>query len=281
MTTLDKRRHVYRDDLADVALQGRIEAKRFVAGVKQRIAVPVTAIHRSPAANAMQISQALFGEDVDVFERAGGWTWIKTRTDGYVGYVAENALTGDMPAITHHVSAHATLLYPKPDLKTVPAIVLPLNAGLSVVDQEGDYLKLAAGGYVFAAHATPITSHAADFVSVAERFLHTPYFWGGKTAAGLDCSGLVQVSLTATGVACPRDTDMQEAELGTALQVNNLDGLKRGDLVFWKGHVGIMHDATNLLHANGHHMMTVIEPLRDAVERSAAKGTPVSSIRRL
>jgi cell wall-associated NlpC family hydrolase len=281
LKTLDKRRHVFREDLAEAALQGHVEAKRFVAGADARIGVPVSTIHRSPAEDTMQISQALFGEDLQVFERANGWAWIKSRADGYVGYVLESALTTVMPPITHRVAAHATHLYPKANLKTVPAVVLPLNARLSVVDQNGDYMELATGGFVFADHLAPITANAPDFVSVAERFVHTPYLWGGKTAAGLDCSGLVQAALQASGISAPRDADMQEAELGTALLVNDLDGLKRGDLVFWEGHVGIMRDDTQLLHANGHHMMTVIEPLRDAVERIAAKGTPVSSVKRL
>lgn len=278
--TLDKRRHVFRDDLADVALQGRVSVRDFVSSTDARISAPATTIHRSPAEDAMQISQALFGEDVAVFERANGWAWIKSMQDGYVGYVVESALTTTVPDITHHVSAHATVLYPKANLKTVPAVVLPLNAKLSVVDQNGDYLELATGGFVFAAHASTITKNAADFVSVAERFVHVPYLWGGKTAAGLDCSGLVQASLHAAGMTCPRDADLQEEELGTKLLVNDLGGLKRGDLVFWEGHVGIMSDDKQLLHANGHHMTVVIEPLREAVERIAAKGGPVTSIKR-
>jgi cell wall-associated NlpC family hydrolase len=278
--SLDKRRHVFRNDLADISLKGRVEAERFVTPTDARIAAPVTTIHRKPAEDAMQISQAVFGEDVSVFETANGWAWVQLKGDGYVGYVKADALTTNLPPITHRVSAHATNIYPRPDLKSMPVVILPLNACLSVVDRNGDYLELAGGGHVFAAHTTLVNDQASDFVAVAERFLHVPYLWGGKTAAGLDCSGLVQVSLTAAGIASPRDADMQEEELGTTLRINDLDGLKRGDLVFWDGHVGIMRNETELLHANGHHMMTVIEPLREAVDRTAAKGTPVSSIKR-
>jgi cell wall-associated NlpC family hydrolase len=279
--TLDKRRHVCRPDLADEALKGRVEAERFVAGTAARISVSVVTIHRSASDDSMQNSQALFGEDLSVFEKVNGWAWVQSRADGYVGYVKSAALTTFLPPITHRVSAHATHLYPKADLKSMPALALPLNALLSVADHNGDYLELATGGFVFASHVTQISEYHVDFVSVAERFLQTPYLWGGKSAAGIDCSGLVQVSLNACGISAPRDSDMQEEELGTALLVNDLDGLKRGDLVFWDGHVGIMQSDTHLLHANGYHMMTVSEPLREAVERIAAKGAIVTSIKRL
>jgi cell wall-associated NlpC family hydrolase len=279
--TLDKRRNVFRADLADISLKGRVDAERFVAGTAARISAPVVTIHRAPSEDSMQISQALFGEDVSVFENTSDWVWVQSKADGYVGYVKEEALTPHLPPITHHVSTHATHLYPKADLKSMPAVALPLNARLAVVDQNGDYLELATGGFIFANHVTAVTEYHSDFVSVAERFVHTPYLWGGKSAAGIDCSGLVQVSLNACGIAAPRDSDMQETELGTTLLVNDLDGLTRGDLVFWDGHVGIMQSNTHLLHANGHHMMTVSEPLREAVERIAAKGTPVTSIKRL
>jgi cell wall-associated NlpC family hydrolase len=279
--TLDKRRHVFRPDLADISLKGRVEAEQFAEGKAARISTPVATIHRAPSDDSMQISQALFGEDVVVFENANGWAWVQSKADAYVGYVKVAAITTSLPNITHRVGAHATHLYPKADLKSMPAVALPLNARLAISDQNGDYLELAGGGFVFAGHIKPIGEHHTDFVSVAERFLNTPYLWGGKSAAGIDCSGLVQVSLDACGIAAPRDSDMQEAELGKTLLVNDLDGLKRGDLVFWDGHVGIMQSDTHLLHANGHHMMTVSEPLREAVDRIAAKSAPVTSIKRL
>jgi cell wall-associated NlpC family hydrolase len=156
-----------------------------------------------------------------------------------------------------------------------------MTARIAVIGEDGDYLRMHDGRFVFASHAKPCASVESDFVAVAERFLHVPYLWGGKSAAGLDCSGLLQVALQAAGRGCPRDTDMQEEALGHGLDKTDLNTLARGDLIFWNGHVGIMRDERNLLHANGHHMMVVIEPLTEAVARIAAKGKPVTSIKRL
>ncbi len=282
---LDRRRHAYRPDLADENLRGHVVAERYTVGAPARISRPVVSVHRAPSEDEMQISQALFGEEVLVFETANGWAWIQLLADQYVGYVRASALAYEVAPATHRVAAHGTYIYPKADLKSVPAIALPLNARLSVIDASGDYFALATGGYVYAPHAAPLGEMAYDFVSVAERFLHTPYLWGGKSPAGIDCSGLVQVALQACGFAAPRDSDMQEAELGVPLRINDLngplDGLQRGDLVFWKGHVGIMCNETDLLHANGYHMMTVIEPLHVAAERIALKESPITVIKRL
>ena len=124
------------------------------------------------------------------------------------------------------------------------------------------------------------TDNETDFVAVAERFLGTPYLWGGKTALGLDCSGLVQVALTACGVSCPRDSDMQEEALGTAVAADP-SALLRGDLIFWKGHVAIVRGPDSLLHANAHHMAVAIEPVAQAVARIRDAGSEITSIRRI
>jgi cell wall-associated NlpC family hydrolase len=155
-----------------------------------------------------------------------------------------------------------------------------MNARLEIVESNEKFSKLSNGHYVFVKHIQPLSETEADFVGVAENFLGVPYYWGGKTSQGLDCSGLVQTALEACGVFAPRDTDMQETQLGQSLLINDLDGLRRGDLVFWKGHVGIMADQKTLLHANGHHMLTVKEPLSEAVARISGMYGQITSIRR-
>jgi len=194
-----------------------------------------------------------------------------------VGY-ALYAPPGAVP--THKVTALRTLAFPGPSIKTPPLEALPLGARVAVARIENRMAVTPSGGYLPAAHLAPLDKNESDFVAVAERFLGTPYLWGGKTALGLDCSGLVQVALTACGVACPRDSDMQEAALGTAVPVDP-SALSRGDLVFWKGHVAIVRDRSNLLHANAYHMAVAIEPIADAVVRIRNAGSEITSIRRI
>jgi cell wall-associated NlpC family hydrolase len=281
MTKLDPRLHAYRPDVADAALKGRVEAERFVTPRLMQVAEPVVSVHAAPRFDAMQITQALMGETVKLFDEQEGWAFVQLSADGYVGYVNGNALSPDVVTPTHRIAVPSTFIYPAPNLKTQPAVPLTLNARLSVKGENGAFSQLADGRFVFTMHLKPASDFENDFVRVAEMFRHVPYYWGGKSSHGLDCSGLVQIALEACGVSALRDTDMQEATLGHKLMVNDLDSLKCGDLVFWKGHVGIMTDAEMLLHANGHHMMVAAEPLKQAVDRIAASYGQVTSIRRL
>jgi len=279
MSTLDKRLNAYRPDLAEVSLRGRIEAERFVEGRPLQVGRAVASLRRQPDDAAMQLTEALPGERLTVFDDASGWCWVKLIRDGYVGYIRSELLEAPGAAATHEVVTPSTFVYPKADLKSQDAATLPMLARVAVTGSEKDYSAIAGGGFIFTKHLAPVGSGRGDFVSVAERFLHAPYYWGGKTVRGLDCSGLVQVSLHAVGHDAPRDSDMQEQTLGAALKKG--EALRRGDLVFWDGHVGIMTDSTMLLHANGSDMLVVIEPLAEAVARIEAKGKPVTSIKRL
>ena len=281
MTRLDPRLHAYRPDIADASLAGRVEAERFVEPRKAQVVEPIIPVHSVPRFDGMQLTQALMGETVKLFHEEEGWAWVQLAADGYVGYVNGNALSAEHVTPTHRVAVPATFIYPEPNLKSQPATQLTLNAQLAVRDESGAFSQIADGRFVFTAHLKPAGSFAGDFVSVAEMFRHVPYYWGGKSVQGLDCSGLVQLALQACGIEALRDTDMQEKTLGILLAVTGLDGLERGDLVFWKGHVGIMTGQRTMIHANGHHMMVVEEPLRDAVERIAARYGEITSVRRL
>ncbi|WP_201862311.1 C40 family peptidase [Microvirga soli] len=281
--SLDRRITPVRADLADERLRGQVEAERFTTGTVKRVITTFSPLHRHPSREAPVDTQAIFGESVTVYDEHEGWAWVQLHEDGYVGYLPSEALGEAGAEPTHKVRAIRTFIYPGPNPKLPYQSYLTLNSKVSVTETEGDYARLATGGWVFAAHLSGLDAVEADYVAIAERFLHTPYLWGGKTSLGIDCSGLAQTALTAAGIKAPRDSDMQERELGTAVDVTpSLSGLQRGDLVFWKGHVGLMMDETNFIHATGHSMTVMIEPLAVAEQRiRLGSYGPISAIKRL
>ncbi len=278
----DRRFTPARADLAAEHLRGRIAAPRYAVAQTMRVVEPCAPLSREPFRDRPIDTQALFGESVDVYDiDAEGWAWGQLRSDGYVGYIPAEALSADRAAPTHRVAVRRAPVYPGRDMKLPPRTALPLGATVVAGETRGAFTAVDDIGYVWSAHLSPVDSFENDFVAVAERFLHTPYLWGGKTDAGIDCSGLVQAALAACGARSPRDTDIMENAFGVVEVDVALSQLRRGDLVFWKGHVGIMRDASSLLHANGHHMLVAIEPLREARDRIAAQGGAITSVRRL
>ena len=280
MTGLDPRRHAFRPDLADARLRGLIEAERFVEGEIKRLIVPSIELHAAPRTDQPATTEVLWGQDMRVFEETKDWAFVQLVRDGYVGYLAREALGPAVEAPTHRVSCQWGYGFKAPNIKSNLRMVLPMGACIAG-ELEGDFLKLTGGLYMPRQHASPLASSAPDFVAVAERFQGTPYRWGGKTALGLDCSGLVQISLQAAGVECPRDSDMQAAEVGVLVPKAGWSHPQRGDLVFWPGHVGVMTDPAQLLHANGHHMAVTRELLVTVIGRAEATGSAVTTVRRL
>ena len=275
----DRRLTPARPDLAAAHLRGKVEAARFVAGELREVVEPQAPLRREPAPDAPLDTEALKGERVSVYETTEeGWAWGQLESDGYVGWLPANALAAPGPAATHKVTALRTLAFPGPSIKAPPIEAMSLGSRLAIVRIEGRLAVTARGAFVPANHLAPLVQFETDFVAVAERFLGAPYLWGGKTSLGIDCSGLVQVALTACGVACPRDSDMQERALGAPI---DLADLKRGDLVFWKGHVAIARDRTTLVHANAFHMAVAIEETEAALARLRAGGSEVTKIKRL
>ena len=277
----DPRRHAYRGDLAAETLRGLVEAKRYVTGQPRQVSAPSLHLRREPRFDATLDTEALFGEAVTLYDESEGWAWVQLARDNYVGYMPSEGLVPDVVPPTHRVSVLRTYVYPEPDGKTPPLSLLSLNALVTALATDGKFLALAGGGHVFAGHAVPVGEVAPDFVAVAETFLGTPYLWGGRTSVGLDCSGLVQLALEAAGHAAPRDADMQAAELGRAIDLRRGAKLRRGDLVFWEGHVGIMTSGKDFLHANAFHMAIEVEPFAAAKRRIKAAGYEVNCVRRL
>lgn len=283
--SLDPRLTPARPHVADLRLRHRVAAARYDAGTPRRVTSPSAPLRRAPAADAGLDTEALLGDAVDLYDTADGFAFVQLARDGYVGYLPADSLGPADPEPTHRVTALRTFLYPEPDLKRPVLGHLSLGARLAATGEAGAYLE-TPGGYVFARHCAPVDAREPDYAATAARLAGTPYLWGGRTSLGLDCSGLVQLCLDAAGLPCPRDADMQERALGQALTFDparpEVAGLRRGDFVFWRGHVGLMVDPETLIHANGHHMAVAAEPLAGAVARIAAHSFgAVTGIRRL
>jgi len=281
--TLDPRLNAFRPDLADARLQGRVEAERFVPGRPARVGAAVADVLASPRPGSGLSSQLLAGAAVSVFDEADGYAWLQADADGYVGYVTAADLGPPGPAPTHRVVAPRTFVYAGADLKLPRRSSLSLGSEVTIVGEAETrgtrYALLGSGEALVAAHLAPIDAMADDPVAIAESLLGSPYLWGGTSAFGIDCSGLVQLALRMAGRSALRDSDMQAAGLGTALP-GGPGALQRGDLVFWKGHVGMLADADTLVHASGHAMLVVHEPLADAIDRIHRLYGPPTGFRR-
>lgn len=282
---LDPRINAYTENVAAAHLEDKVEAKSYAAPLCHQVRMPVVPLHKAPATASMMETQLLLGSEFDIYDLHGSWAWGQEVQDdghGYVGFVPKMALTPTRYTPTHRISSLRAPAFLKPDLKTAIRTSLPMNAKLLVEGEDGDYYKMMDAGYVHKNHVVELGAEPTDFVEAAELHFGLPYIWGGVSPDGVDCSGLVQTGLRAIGQDAPRDTDLQEQALGKSVAFNEeFMGLVRGDLVFWKGHVGIMGDAHMLLHANAYHMGVAIEPLREAVERIVETAGAITSIKRL
>ncbi len=264
--------------VAHVGLRGHVEADRFVEGRWTMVQQPMANITDAP--EGRRANQLLFGERFLALETRDGIAFGMAERDGYCGYILAGALT-EPEEPTHWVAAPATHLYPKAAVKAPPEVSIFFGSPVRVTAERPDFLRIHTGHFVPRTHLQPLKARYSDPVGVADLFLGTPYLWGGNSRWGVDCSGLVQMALLACGVDCPRDSDQQAEALGHDISPG--EPLRRGDLVFWRGHVGFMADDRTLLHANAHHMAVAYEPLREAAARidTAPDGGPITARKRL
>ena len=275
----DRRITAARPDLAAAHLKGVISAERYREGRIKQVALAATGLRNGPSFDSTLETELLFGEIFTVYELKNGWVWGQGALDSHVGYAPADAFSDTVTAPSHRVIARATPLLTAPDVKQPSRAILPMNAKLHVVEPGDRFSRLADSAYVPSVHIAPMAAHATDWVAIVELLLGVPYLWGGKTYAGIDCSGLIQTALEAAGTPAPRDTDLMETALGEPVALDA--SLQRGDLIFWKGHMGAMLDGARLIHASALAMQVVIEDFATAQARIAADGQPVRTIKRL
>ncbi|WP_455474253.1 C40 family peptidase [Bartonella sp. B30(2025)] len=274
MVDKDPRLCAFSNDLADQHLEKKLVTQRFVQGERKRVNIPVAALFKENNKESERQTECLFGEEILIFEQAEPFSWAQSLKDGYVGYIETAALCTSTIKQTHIVSAPRTFQYLQADLRGPVEYALSIGSKVTVVDEvevrNTKYSVLENGKTIVSTHLNPIEHVYEDYVTVAESLIHTPYLWGGVSGFGIDCSGIVQLSMMLAGKMVLRDTDMQEKTIGKRLTDN--DHLQRGDLIFWKGHVAIMTDQKNIIHANGFSLNVMIEPLEEAIARIAKKG---------
>jgi hypothetical protein len=258
-----------RPDLADSRLQGIVRAAAYALPRAMRCRAPAAALRRGPDLRAEQEDQLLHGELFDVVEEQGAWSWGQAPRDGYVGFIASDALGAAAGLPTHWVRALRAYGFERPQKKAAFRGPYALNALVAASGRaENGFLDCGETGWIFEAHLERIGRFETDAAAVAERHLGAPYIWGGRDSQGLDCSGLVQQALLACGRACPRDADLQLDFFRRPVERAQLG---RGDLVFWPGHVGMMLDGERMIHATDRYMAVAVERLEDAIRQIGAE----------
>lgn len=279
---LDKSINPYRDDLAAIKLKGQVKAEKFVEPIIYQVKNAATTIKAAPNSDATQISEALAGELIDIYEIKDGFAWGQLQRDNYVGYFPIDVISNTIIKNSHKIKVLRTYGFAGPKVEEKVLATLSIGAEINPNgEKQNGYVNCGEFGWIYENHICPIDEYHKDPIEIAKLFLNAPYLWGGKQSLGLDCSGLAQIANWVCGKNLPRDAYVQET-CGIGVDINpDLSGLKRGDLVFWQGHVAMMIDDSNIIHANAFHMCVAIEPLEEANQRYIELGLPIRNIRRI
>lgn len=261
----DRRTHLANNRVAHVSLRKHLNVAHFVEVAARQVSVPVADLCAAPRGS--RDAQLLMGAGFEVLETRDGWCFGRAVADGYVGYVQASSLE-EAIAPTHWVTARNSHIYSGASVKAPDRAALSFGSSLTVSTESDGFFELSRGGFVPVQHVSPIEKRMEDAAKTSLNFVGIPYLWGGNNVLGIDCSGLVQACLFATGRACPRDSDQQEAFFTRDVM---MEDLRRGDLVFWRGHVAMMLNEREMIHANAHHMSVEIEPLGVARQRIGAR----------
>ncbi|HVY13025.1 MAG TPA: NlpC/P60 family protein [Alphaproteobacteria bacterium] len=258
-----------------------IDTTAYGPSDKRQVVYGLAPMRKAPSDAAEMVNELRYGDTFTVYEEKDGWAFGQSGRDGYVGHVLAIALSKKLFTPTHRIGALFTFLFPEPSVKVTPLDRPTYFSGVEVVGESGHFYELSAGGFIHRARLVKLIDwKEKDPVGVAEKLMYAPYLWGGVSPLGCDCSGLVQLALEATGTECPRDSDMQMESLGAVVmhtKTGAYEKLQRGDLVFFKGHVGFMADDVNLLHANAYHGRVALEPLAEVV----ARGSKIIAVKRI
>jgi cell wall-associated NlpC family hydrolase len=266
-----------RRDLASTAYKAIVKRKKYVTAKLATVKSAFTPLYSNKGSKLS--TQLLYGEECDVFETKNGWSWIQSRRDNYVGYTPTINLTRKIYKPNSKVISLRTVIYTKPDIKSVTKGYLSFNSLVEVIKIKGKYSLIKNLGWCPSLDLVKIKSSKFNHIDLSKQYLDTPYLWGGRDSMGIDCSGLVQNLHQINNRSFPRDTDMQE--LFVTNEVKYEKDLKAGDLVFWKGHVAMMIDNSNIIHANAFHMKTAIEPLSTAKKRILKSNGKIKKLGRL
>ena len=259
----DSRITPIRRDLASVAYKVIVKRKRYVTAKRATVISSFSPLYSNKGSKLN--TQLLYGEECDVFEINKGWSWIQSRRDNYVGYTPSINLTRKTYKPNSKVISLRTIIYTKPDIKSGAKGYLSFNSLVEVIKTKGKYSFIKNLGWCPSLDLAKIKSKKLNHIDLSKQYLNTPYLWGGRDSMGIDCSGLVQNLHQINNNPFPRDTDMQEIFVTNEVKFEK--DLKAGDLIFWKGHVAMMIDSLNIIHANAFHMKTAIEPLSKAKKR--------------